>query len=138
MTVRAADFAFLDLNRHYGSGPSDHEHRDVLTFGRAVAVIELQGDDVPLPTVHTRMRTQVRPQKPPVLRSAAASPLDLARDVLRPIAEVMRSAICRMTLAAVGLSRAECPISESKCRERLEELAPNTTSNRVARAGNVN
>ena len=137
MTVRAADVAFLDLRRHYGPRLADDKQRDVLTFGRAVAVIELQRHDVPLATVDTGMQTQVRTYKATVLGSAAANPVDLARDVLRPIAEVVRSSICRMTFAAVGLSCAECRASESKCRQRFEEVAPYTTAKRFVRPGNV-
>src|ERR1700694_6358500 len=107
MTVRAAYFAFLDLCRHYRPRLTDHEQRNVLTFGRAVAVIELQGDDVALTAINTWMRAQVGTYKTPVLRSAAASSVNLAGDVLLPIAEAMRSAIRRMTYAAVGLSCAQ-------------------------------
>jgi len=60
MTVRAADLAFFDFPRHNGPRLPDDEKRDVLTFGRAVTVIELQRDYFPLATVHTRMRPQVR------------------------------------------------------------------------------
>jgi hypothetical protein len=108
-----------------------------LIFCRAVAVIELQRHDVPLPTVDARMQTQVRTYEATVLGPAAANAVDLARDVLRPIAEVMRSSICRMTLAAVGLSCPECRASESKCRQRLEKVAPNTTTKRFVRPGDV-
>ncbi len=130
MTVRAAYLAFLDLDRHCRLRLSDYQQRNVLTFGSAVTVVELQGDDVALTTVNAWMRTQIRAEKAPVLRSAAASPLNLASDVLGPIAQVMRSAICRMTRAAVGLSCAEGFTSKSKCRERLEEVAPDTKAKR--------
>jgi hypothetical protein len=66
----------------------------------------------------------------PVLRSAAASSVSLAGDVLKPIAEIMRSAICRMTRAAVGLSAAERLTSKSERRQRLEDVAPNAAAKR--------
>ena len=104
MTVRAADVTFLDLRPHDGPGLADDKQRDILTFCCAVAVIELQRHDVALSTVDARMQTQVRTYEATVLGPAAANAVDLAPDVLGPIAEVMQSSICRMTLAAVGLS----------------------------------
>jgi hypothetical protein len=59
MTVRAADFAFLDLCRHHRPGLTNDQQRDVLTFGRAITVIELQRDDVALAAINTWMRAQV-------------------------------------------------------------------------------
>jgi hypothetical protein len=130
MTVRAANVALLDLGRHNGPWLTNYKQRDVLTFGRAVTVIELQRHDVALATVNAWVPTQVRTQKTPILRSAAASPVNLAGDVLGPIAEVMRSAIRRMTRAAVGLSCAERLTSKSKRRDGLEEPAPNAEAKR--------
>jgi hypothetical protein len=60
VAVRAAHFALLDLDRHNRPRLTNHQERDVVTFGCAVTVIELQGDDVALSTIDTRMRTQVR------------------------------------------------------------------------------
>jgi hypothetical protein len=59
MTVRTADFAFLDLRRDSRPGLANHKKRDILTFRRTVAVIELESDDVALAAVNARMRTQV-------------------------------------------------------------------------------
>jgi len=60
MTIRAPYVALLDLCRHDRPRLADHEQPDVLTFRRAVAVIELQREDVAFATVNARMRTQVR------------------------------------------------------------------------------
>ena len=130
MTVRAAYLAFLDLCRHHRPRLTNYKQCDVLTFGRAVTVIELQSDDVALTTVNARMRTQVRAEKTPVLRSAAASSVNLACDVLGPISQVMRPAVRRMTRAAVGLSCAERLTSKSERRDGLEEVAPDAEAKR--------
>jgi hypothetical protein len=53
-----------------------------LTFGRTIAVIELKRDDVGLAAVNTRMRTQVRTEKAPVLCPAPANSVDLPSDVV--------------------------------------------------------
>jgi hypothetical protein len=59
MAVCAANVAFLDFGRHHGPWLANHKQRDVLKFGCAVTVIELQRDDVALATVSARMRTKV-------------------------------------------------------------------------------
>jgi hypothetical protein len=83
------------------------------------------------------VRTQVSTDKAPVLRSTTANPVDLARDVLGPIAEVMRFPICRMTRAAVGLSRAERLTPKGKRSERLEEVAPDAAAKSLVGLGDL-
>jgi hypothetical protein len=137
MAVRAADVTFLDLGRHDRPRLAKHQQRNVLTFRRAVPVIELERDDVALTTIDTRMRTQVSTEKTPVLRPPAASSVDLASDVVGPIAEVMRFPICRMTRAAVGLSRAERLTTEGKRGEWLEEVAPDAAAKNLVGFGDL-
>ena len=85
MTVRASNIAFFDLRGHYRPWFANHEQPDVLTFGHAVTVIELQRDDVAFTAINAGMRTQVSTQKTPVFRSAAASAINFAGDVLGAI-----------------------------------------------------
>jgi hypothetical protein len=113
MTIRAANIALLDFYRHNRPRLPNHQQANVLTFGRAVTAIELQGDDVGLSTIDTRMRTQVCAEKTPVLRSAAANSVNLACDVFGPGPEVMGLPISRMTCAAMGLSVASAVLRKA-------------------------
>jgi hypothetical protein len=61
MTVRAANVAFLDFGRHHGPWFANHKQGDVLKLGCAVTVIELQRDDVALPTVNAGVRAEIFP-----------------------------------------------------------------------------
>ena len=137
MTIRAPHVALLDLRAHDRPSLGNHKYPDILTFGRAIAVVELQRDDVVLATGDTWVRTQIRTKKVPVLRSAAANSFNLAGNVFGPIPEVMRSAICRMTRAAVGLSCAERLASKGKRRDGLEEPAPNAEAKRFVGVWNL-
>jgi hypothetical protein len=137
MAVRAADVALRDLHRYDRPRLGNHQQRHVLTFRRAVTVIELERDDVALTAINTRMRSQVRTQQTPVLGSTPASSVDLAGDVLGPISEVMRLPICRMTYAAVGLSRAERLTPKSKCGGWLEKTAPDAVAQKLVGLGDL-
>ena len=137
MTIRAPYVALLDLRAYDRPRLVNHKYPDILTFGRAIAVVELQRDDVALATGNTWVRTEIRTKKVPVLRSAAANSFNLAGNVFGPIPEVMRSAICRMTRAAVGLSCAERLASKGKRRDGLEKPAPNAEAKRFVGVWNL-
>jgi hypothetical protein len=132
MTVRAANIALLDLCGYHRPWLANHKEGHVSTFGRAITVIKLKRDDVAFTAVNARMRTQIRTQKTPILGSAAPTAINLTSDVLGPIAQVMRSAICRMTRAAVGLPCAQRLTSKCERRDGLKDVAPNAQPQRFA------
>jgi hypothetical protein len=125
MTVGTADVALGDLRRDNRPGLPDYEKRDLLALGCAIAMVELQRDNVRLVTVDARMRPQVVPQETPILSPTCTDTIDLASDVLGAIAKVMRAPICGVAGSAVRLPRSSRLAPEGECRSWFDDTAPN-------------
>ncbi|HTD64165.1 MAG TPA: hypothetical protein VK732_05455 [Verrucomicrobiae bacterium] len=133
MTVSAPHVALGDLRRDNRPGLSDHEKCDILTLGRAIAVVELQRDNVRLATIDARMRSQVVSQETPIVTPTGTGAIDLASDVVGAIPKVMRAPICGVAGSAVRLPRSSALASEGECRSWLQDTAPNAAPHRLVR-----
>jgi len=119
MTVRAPDFAFLDLGEDRRPGTRGSENRNLEDLLGRIAVVELEHQRIGLMTAHAGMRTQVIAYAGAVPFAPRFDARGLALDVLIAVREVVLPTVGSLTPSAVGLSLTAEEVREREVPHRL-------------------